>query len=142
MPLENIKKAMYKMFQREEVNNLLEAINSINFGVMIFSFIFFFLGGYLLYAALFAAIGSAVDNETDTQQFMLPITIPLIFSIIMAQFIATNPDGPVAFWLSIIPLTSPIIMMIRIPFGVPMEQIYLSMGLLVLGFIKQATEIK
>ncbi len=119
----------------EEVNQVIEAIYSINFGVMIFSFIFFFLGGYLLYAALFAAIGSAVDNETDTQQFMLPITIPLIFSILIAQFITANPDGPVAFWLSIIPLTSPIIMMIRIPFGVPYFDLTLSVVLLILGFI-------
>lgn len=119
----------------EEVNKVIEAIYSINFGVMIFSFIFFFLGGYLLYAALFAAIGSAVDNETDTQQFMLPITIPLIFSILMAQFITTNPDGPVSFWLSIIPFTSPIIMMIRIPFGVPYFDLTLSVVLLILGFI-------
>lgn len=119
----------------ETVSQMLEAIYSINFGVMIFSFIFFFLGGYLIYAALFAAIGSAVDNETDTQQFMLPITIPLIFSILMAQFITTNPDGPVAFWLSIIPFTSPIIMMIRIPFGVPYFDLTLSVVLLILGFI-------
>lgn len=120
---------------QEQVNQVVEAIYSINFGVMIFSFIFFFLGGYLLYAALFAAIGSAVDNETDTQQFMLPITVPLIFSILMAQFITTNPDGPVAFWLSIIPLTSPIIMMIRIPYGVPYFDLTLSVILLILGFI-------
>jgi len=124
-----------KITSTDEVNQVLDAINSINFGVMIFSFIFFFLGGYLLYAALFAAIGSAVDNETDTQQFMLPITIPLIFSIIMAQFVTSNPDGPVAFWLSIIPLTSPIIMMIRIPFGVPYFDLTLSIVLLILGFL-------
>lgn len=114
---------------------IFEAISSINFGVIIFSFLFFFLTGFLLYAALFAAVGSAVDSEVDTQQFMLPITLPLILAIVMAQFIIQDPDGPVAFWFSIIPLTSPIIMMIRIPFGVPYEELALSMGLLVAGFL-------
>ncbi|MFP4470936.1 MAG: ABC transporter permease [Bacteroidales bacterium] len=114
---------------------ILEAISTINYGVMIASFLFFFLGGYLLYAALFAAIGSAVDNETDTQQFMLPITIPLILSMVMVGFITTNPSGPIAFWFSIIPLTSPVIMMARIPFGVPYWEMALSMALLVLGFL-------
>ena len=99
------------------------------------AFIFYFIGGYLLYGALFAAIGSAVDSETDTQQFMLPITIPLILSIVLAQFIMVNPDGPAAFWLSIFPLTSPVIMMVRIPFGVPYTDLYLSMALMILGFL-------
>lgn len=114
---------------------IVQGLSAINFPVMIFSFIFFFLGGYLLYAALFAAIGSAVDNEADTQQFMLPVTIPLLMSIIMAQMVISNPSGPVAFWLSIIPFTSPVIMMVRIPFGVSYAEIALSAGLLVLGFI-------
>jgi len=114
---------------------VMEAINSVNFPVMIGSFIFFFLVGYLMYAALFAAIGGAVDSEADTQQFMLPITIPLILSIIMAQYIIRDPDGPVSFWFSIIPLTSPVTMMIRIPFGVPYYQVALSMVLLILGFL-------
>jgi len=114
---------------------IIEGIQSIDAPVMIGSFLFYFLFGYLLYGALFAAIGSAVDNETDTQQFMLPVTIPLILSMVMIGFIITNPGGPVAFWLSIIPLTSPVIMMARIPFGVPIEEIWLSMGLLVAGFV-------
>ena len=117
------------------MGSVMEAINSVNFPVMIGAFIFFFVVGYLLYAALFAAIGGAVDSEADTQQFMLPITIPLILSIIMAQYIIRDPDGPVAFWLSIFPLTSPVVMMIRIPFGVPFIQVILSMVLLLLGFI-------
>ena len=117
------------------VAEVMDAINSVNFPVMIGSFIFFFIVGYLLYAALFAAIGGAVDSEADTQQFMLPITIPLILSIIMAQYIIRDPDGPISFWLSIFPLTSPVIMMIRIPFGVPYLQIVLSMVLLILGFL-------
>ncbi len=114
---------------------LLEGLSAINFPVMILSFIFFFLGGYLLYAALFAAIGSAVDNEADTQQFMLPVTVPLLLAIIMSNLVISNPDGPVAFWLSIIPLTSPVIMMVRIPFGVPYMELMLSGGLLILGFM-------
>ena len=102
---------------------------------MIISFLFFFLFGYLLYAALFAAIGSAVDNETDTQQFMLPVTVPLILSLVVAQTVIQNPGSPLAFWLSMIPLTSPVIMMVRIPFGVPTWEIALSAGFLVLGFL-------
>ena len=114
---------------------IIEGIQTVDAGAMIGSFLFYFLFGYLLYGALFAAIGSAVDNETDTQQFMLPVTIPLILSMVMIGFIVSNPNGPVAFWFSIIPFTSPVIMMARIPFGVPIEEVWLSMGLLVLGFL-------
>ncbi len=117
------------------VGEVFAAIQSINFLVIIGSFLFFFLGGYLLYAALFAAIGAAVDNEADTQQFMLPVTVPLILAIVMAQFVINNPEGPASFWFSIIPFTSPVIMMIRIPFGVPLTDLILSMVLLVLGFL-------
>jgi ABC-2 type transport system permease protein len=109
-------------------------LDSLNFEIL-FCFIFYFLGGYLLYSALFAAVGSAVDAETDTQQFMLPVTIPLILGYIASLSVINNPTGPVAIWFSLIPLTSPIVMMVRIPFGVPYWQIGLSMGLLVLGFI-------
>lgn len=116
-------------------NEVLQAINSVDFPVMIGSFLFFFLAGYLLYSALFAAIGGAVDNEADTQQFIAPITIPLILAIILAQFIIQDPDGPLSFWFSIIPFTSPVVMMIRIPFGVPWIQVILSMVLLILGFL-------
>jgi len=119
----------------EQSNEAIAAIESIDFPVMIGMFLFFFLFGYLLYAALFAAVGSAVDSEADTQQFMLPLTVPLILSIVMAQYVIQEPQGPVAFWFSIIPLTSPVIMMIRIPFGVPYYQIVLSMALLVAGFL-------
>ncbi len=116
-------------------NVVLEALATIPFTLLITSFIFFFIGGYLLYGALFAAIGSAVDNETDTQQFMLPITVPLIFAMVVAQSIVNDPNGSLAFWLSMIPFTSPVIMMVRIPFGVPGWQIALSMVLLVAGFL-------
>lgn len=113
-----------------------KAAETINFPLIIGTFLFYFLGGYLLYSALFAAVGSAVDNETETQQFMLPITLPLIFTFIMGMnIIVNNPDSPLSFWLSIIPFTSPIAMMIRIPFGVPGWQIALSMFLLIVGFV-------
>ena len=99
------------------------------------SFIFFFLFGYLMYSSLFAAVGSAVDAEADTQQFVLPITIPLILAFILIQPVMDNPDGLLAFWLSIIPLTSPVIMMVRLPFGVDNWELILSMILLICGFI-------
>lgn len=110
-------------------------IQRINFPLILACFLFYFLGGYFLYGALFAAIGSAVDNETDTQQFMLPITIPLIFSFVIAQLAMENPDGSMAFWASIIPLTSPIVMMVRIPGGVPVWELLLSMAALILTFL-------
>jgi ABC-2 type transport system permease protein len=119
-----------------KVQDFLQAADTINFPYIISTFFFYFLGGYLLYSALFAAVGSAVDNETETQQFMLPITLPLIFTFILGMnVIVNNPDSNLSFWLSIIPFTSPIAMMIRIPFGVPAWQIALSMVLLVIGFV-------
>lgn len=119
----------------ESIGFIFESINAIPITQILLLFLFYFVGGYLLYGALFAAIGSAVDSETDTQQFMLPITVPLIISIVVSQFIMYNPDGPAAFWLSIFPLTSPVIMMIRLPFGVPVLDIVLSMTLLIAGFL-------
>lgn len=101
-------------------------------GLIIVSFIFYFLTGYLLYASLFAAIGSAVDNETETQQFMLPVTIPIILALVVAMGTMQNPESSLSFWFSLIPLTSPIVMMARIPFDVPVWQIALSMGLMLL----------
>ena len=126
--------------EQSEINGMeeiLKGIDKINFPLIIGVFIFYFIGGYLLYAALFAAIGAAVDSESDTQQFMLPITIPLILAIVMAQFVMSNPEGPMAFWLSIIPFTSPIIMMVRLPFGIPYPytDLWISMALLIAGFI-------
>jgi len=112
-----------------------EILGGIDIKVMVFSFIFYFLGGYLLYSSLFAAIGGAIDNETDSQQFMMPVSIPLIFAIALSGVIINQPDSSLAFWMSMIPFTSPITMMMRIPFGVPIWQIWLSMGLLIAGFI-------
>ena len=113
-----------------------KAADTVDFPFILATFLFYFLGGYLIYSALFAAVGSAVDNETETQQFMLPITLPLIFTFIIGMnFIVNNPDSPLSFWLSMVPFTSPIAMMIRIPFGVPPWELTLSMVLLVAGFI-------
>lgn len=118
-----------------EAAQIYKDVLNINFVHVILAFLFYFLGGYLLYSALFAAVGSAVDNEADTQQFMMPITIPLVVAFIAAQFIMQDPEGPLAFWFSIIPLTSPVVMMVRLPFGVPPWEIALSMTLLVIAFV-------
>ncbi|MDR2847526.1 MAG: ABC transporter permease [Bacteroidales bacterium] len=119
----------------EKAGEIFSMLQSINFGVLIGSFLFYFLGGYLLYGSLFAAIGSAVDAETDSQQFMMPITLPLILAMIAMLNAMQNPDGALAFWFSIIPFTSPVVMMARIPFGVPYWELALSMLLLVGAFI-------
>jgi len=118
-----------------EMQNLFIALNGLNYVQIIGLFIVYFLGGYLLYASLFAAVGSAVDNETDTQQFSLPIMLPIIFAIYAGIFSAQNPDGPLAFWCSMIPFTSPIVMMVRLPFDVPVWQIVLSISILILSFV-------
>ena len=117
------------------VLGLIQGLQGINFVEIIGFFLFYFMGGYLLYASLFAAIGSAVDNETDTQQFMLPVTIPIIFAFYAAFYSLQNPDGPLAFWCSIIPFTSPIVMMVRLPFDVPLWQKLLSVSLLIITFL-------
>ncbi len=118
----------------EYVQILSTALNQ-PWGKLIICFIFYFITGYLLYASVFAAIGSAVDNETETQQFMLPVTIPIILALFVAMSIMQNPESSIAFWFSMIPLTSPIVMMARIPFDVPLWQIAVSMGLMVITFI-------
>jgi ABC-2 type transport system permease protein len=136
-------KAQEQMKQVQQVQSpdnsmaqIMESIESIPVVYTLSCFLFYFLFGYLLYSAIFAAVGSAVDNETETQQFMLPITLPIIFTFALAQsFIINNPDSSLSVWLSMIPFTSPIAMMIRIPFGVPAWQLALSMLLLVLGFM-------
>ncbi len=116
--------------------DIVNAIQTVEWTYILPAFIIFFFGGYMLYSALFAAVGSAVDSDTETQQFMLPITLPLLFTYIMSfSFIVNNPDSSLSFWLSIIPFTSPIAMMVRLPFGVPAWQLALSIVLLVGGFI-------
>lgn len=106
-----------------------------SFVQLIICFLFYFLFGYLIYASLFAAVGSAVDNETDSNQFTLPITIPLLLTIMLIVPIAESPNGSLSWWLSMIPLTSPVAMLIRLPSGVPFTDLLLSMVLLVAFFL-------
>src|SRR5450759_80290 len=117
-----------------EISKLFDNAMNQPWGLIIICFVFYFITGYLLYASVFAAIGSAVDNETETQQFMLPVTIPIILALMVAMGTMQNPESSLSFWCSMIPLTSPIVMMARIPFGVPYWQIGVSMVLMVVTF--------
>ena len=117
-----------------DLKDLIEGLASINFGLLIILFVFYFLFGYLLYASLFAAAGSLVDNETDSQQFTLPMTVPLLLTFLLLPAMINEPSGSLSTWLSIIPFTSPIAMLFRIPFGVPIWQIVLSVVLLLATF--------
>lgn len=122
----------------EDLGMVMDILNELPIAAILALFLFYFLGGYLLYSSLFAAVGSAVDAETDTQQFMMPITIPLMLALFIAQSAVYNPDGPAVFWCSIIPFTSPIVMMVRIAMGNAFEhpwELALSMVLLVATFI-------
>jgi ABC-2 type transport system permease protein len=118
-----------------DVANVMKMLDSINFYLMIGAFLFYFIGGYLLYSSLFAAVGAAVDNESDTQQFVLPITLPLIVAIMVMISAFQNPDSSLAFWFSMIPFTSPVVMMARISYAVPTYQVITSMLLLVITTI-------
>ena len=122
----------------QENINIFQKINDyfpVSFTEIILCFIFFFIVGYLIYATLYAATGSVVDNESDSQQYTMPVTIPLMLSIILIPSISTNPNGQLAFWFSMIPLTSPITMMVRLPSGVPLWQLLTSMGLALLFLV-------
>lgn len=113
-----------------------DSLKTIPFAYILSCFIFYFITGYLLYSALFAAVGSAVDSETETQQFMFPITLPLLFTYILSfSFLINNPDSSLAFWLSVIPFTAPVAMMVRVPFGVPDWQLALSAFMMIVGFL-------
>ncbi|MCH7658437.1 MAG: ABC transporter permease [Bacteroidetes bacterium] len=133
-PVEQAQISAINTQDLSEIQQVFNSLKNINWGLILTSFLFYFLGGYFLYASLFAAVGSAVDNETDTQQFMMPITIPLILGLFVAMGTFQNPESSMAFWFSIIPLTSPIVMMARLPFGVPYWELFLSMTILVLTF--------
>ncbi len=140
LPPEAQEMAKAKMQQGGGINSsaipdIFGALDTLPVATIIISFLFYFIGGYLLYSALFGAVGSAVDSDTDTQQFMLPITIPIIAAFMIAQFVIRDPNSNLAIWTSMIPFTSPIIMMVRIPFGVPIWQIVVSVILLIAGFI-------
>lgn len=117
------------------LTEVFEVINSINFKDILWCFLLYFIGGYFLYSAMFAAVGSAVDNETDTQQFATPISLMLIIPMVCSSIIANAPDSSLALWMSMIPFTSPVGMMLRIPFGVPIWQIAVSVTILFATFI-------
>jgi ABC-2 type transport system permease protein len=122
--------------QNNKVMKLLNSASEIPFGFIVFNFAFYFLGGYLLYGALFAAVGSAVDSQQEAQQFTFPITLPLIIGYFgLFLFILNDPHSPASFWFSVIPFTSPVAMVGRLGFGVPIWQLILSQVLLIGGFI-------
>lgn len=128
----------------DEVKMILTLVKEIDYGMILFAFVMYFILGYLFYSSMYAAIGSAVDNETETQQFTMIMSVPMLLGLYGSLTIANNPDGMVSFWLSMIPFTSPMAMIARIPFGVPIWQLVLSLGILlisVLGMIFVASKI-
>ena len=131
---EEMKQAMNQ--QDSKINELLGNVGQLPLGKIAFVFVFYFLGGYLLYGALFAAVGSAVESMQESQQFQFPITLPLLIGYFgLFMFILRDPHGPVSFWLSVIPFTSPVAMVGRIAFDVPTWELALSMVLLIGGFL-------
>lgn len=126
---------MQEMAGQNQVAEILEIIGNLNIPLILFSFVFYFLAGYLMYSSLLGAVGAAVDNDEDSQQMVFPITFPLILSIMLLFPIARNPEGPVAFWGSVIPFTSPVAMLARVPYGVPAWELILSMILLVVATV-------
>jgi len=129
---------------QNKVNEVMGMIANLPIPLILFSFLFYFLGGYLLYSALLGAVGAGVDNDEDSQQMVFPVTFPLILSIMMLFPIAKNPEGQLAFWTSIIPFTSPVAMMARVPYGIPTWELLLSMFLLIIttvGAIYAAAKI-
>ena len=126
------------MAQNSEASVIFTTLSHIPWGTLIVSFFIFFILGYLLYASMYAAIGSAVENEADTQQLQLPVTIPLMLAFFIVFFAFKNPDSAVVWWGSMIPFTSPIVMLARIPYGVPVWEIVVSIALLFLTFVVMA----
>ena len=124
----------YVMLRTWQLLPAIPALRMAVMGLMALAFIIFFVFGYLLYASLFAAIGSAVENEGDTQQLQIPITIPLLLGFFIAFYAFRAPESSIVWWGSMIPFTSPIVMLARLPFGVPMWELILSIGLLILTF--------
>ncbi len=118
-----------------EMEGIMSAILSINWLELGLFFIIFFIGGYILYASIFAMFASAVDSEEDTSQFLTPVTLIIMFAFFAGFYSVSNPDGPLAFWASLIPFSSPIVMMVRIPFGIPLWEKLLSIVLLYGTFI-------
>ncbi|MDH6353823.1 ABC-2 type transport system permease protein [Dysgonomonas sp. PH5-45] len=129
---------MAQMGSMDNMNEMADAmtmLSSINWVEILVMFFLFFIGGYLMYAALFAMFGSAVDNVQDSQQFVMPITLIFLFALYAGMYSINNPDGPLAFWCSMIPLTSPVVMMVRVPFGVPLWEELVSVGILFVSTI-------
>lgn len=124
--------AMAQAAEPNKVMEIMEMVGNLNLPLIMFSFVFYFLAGYLLYSSFLGAVGAAVDNDEDSQQMVFPVTFPLILSIMLLFPIARNPEGSLAFWCSIIPFTSPVAMMARVPYGLPAWELLLSMGLLIL----------
>lgn len=132
---EEITKFKKGFKEKNPLSGISQTVENISLAKLIFCFLMFYIGGYMIYSSLFAAIGSAVENASEAQQFMFPVTIPIILSFVLGQVIIQDPDSQLAFWASMFPLTSPIDMMVRLPFGVPNWQIALSLTLLILGFL-------
>lgn len=116
-------------------NNIVSCLKDINVGLICSVFIIYFICGYLLYGSLFGAVGSVVDSESDSNQFVLPLSLPLLFAMACMPFLIDNPDSSLSLWLSFIPFTSPIAMLLRLPFGVPIWQVGISIAVLVLSII-------
>ena len=130
----NISDMVASMDDDSGAKAVLTTLGNIPWGQLVFAFIVYFILGYLLYASLFAAVGSAVENEADSTQLQLPVTIPLMIGFFIAFMAMRNPYSPAVWWGSIIPFTSPIVMLARIPYGVPAWELALSIGLLLLTF--------
>jgi len=126
---------MRNAMQDSPMGEVTKVLESTNIPLILVAFLFYFFVGYLLYSSLFAAIGSAVESATEAQQFTFIVMIPIILSFLLAQYTMQDPDSTVAFWASMIPFTSPINMMVRLPYGVPVWELVLSMSLLVVGFL-------
>lgn len=127
---------MTEMAQDEsQMGAVLSTLKDLNYGQLILGFVIYFVLGYLLYASFFAAIGSAVENEADTNQLQMPVTLPLMLAFFIALYAFNAPDSPIVFWGSMIPFTSPIVMLARIPFGVPAWELLLSILLLLATFV-------
>ena len=132
---EKQSKVIAKSDEGSPMSEVTKVLESTNIPMIIAAFLFYFFVGYMLYSSLFAAIGSAVESATEAQQFTFIVMIPIILSFLMAQYTIQDPDSNIAFWASMIPFTSPINMMVRLPYGVPVWELILSMTLLVLGFL-------
>ncbi|HTA61948.1 MAG TPA: ABC transporter permease [Bacteroidia bacterium] len=128
-------KELHKTDSRLEAIAMINDLKGVDFTAIIICFFLYFLGGYLFYSALFAAVGSAIDSDSDTQQFIMPITLPLIIAYMMSISVMQNPEGNIAFWGSMIPFTSPVVMLVRLPTGVPLWQLITSLSLLIGGFM-------